>query len=297
MAHHQNLPLEGMTDAERVNSGIYSWDSYESASKKLNDYRNAGSIIPPTTPHTFPPLPTPVYIPSGGYGNVDLRSQYEKDLDSAKKQNLARMAIILTIVGVLFWVLNATIGQNIRGNSFYDTKDSIIFSAKELMSIDYYDSGVSPDYVKKWQKDEVQAFVSLYGGLFKPGTPFERMFDGCKEKYSCTSVSLGAVKSLQRFAAKPGTLFDDMCTIQSGKLIQGTVSGYTGLLDSKYAANDPYPTSDCKSVNPAQVKAVAEPLNKRYKLAEAGFLILIPLTAFLLLIFIVPKAAHPIKET
>ncbi len=88
MAHHQNLPLEGMTDAERVNSGIYSWDSYESASKKLNDYRNAGSIIPPTTPHTFPPLPTPVYIPSGGYGNVDLRSQYEKDLDSAKNRIL-----------------------------------------------------------------------------------------------------------------------------------------------------------------------------------------------------------------
>ena len=297
MAAHQNLPLHGMTDAERVNAGIASWDGIEAASKKLNDYRSAGSILPPTTPHTFPPLPTPVYIPSGGYGNVDLRTQYEKDLDSANKQNLVRMAIILIIVGVLFWVLNASIGQNIRGNSFYGIKDSIIFSAKELTEVGHFDSGASTDYVKKWQKDEIQAFVSLYGGLFKPGTPFEKMFDGCKGKYSCTSVSLDAVKSLQRFAAKPGTLFDDMCTIQSGKLIQGSLSEYKGLLDSKYAANDPYPTSECRSVNPTQVKAVAEPLNKRYKLAEAGFLILIPLAAFLLLIFIVPKAALPTKES
>ena len=297
MPAHQNLPLHGMTDAERVNAGIAPWDGVEVAIGKLNDYRSAGSILPPTTPHTFPPLPAPVYIPSGGYGPVDLRTQYEKDLDSANKQNLVRMAIIFAIVGVLFWVLNASIGQNIRGNSFYGTKDSILFSAKELMSIDYYDSGASPEYVKKWQKDEVQAFVSLYGGLFKPGTPFEKMFEGCKGKYSCTSVSLGAVKSLQRFAAKPGTLFDDMCTVQSGKLIQGSLSEYKGLLDSKFAANDPYPTSECKSVNPSQVKAVAEPLNKRYKLAEAGFLILIPLAAFLLLIFIVPKAALPVKES
>ena len=87
MPAHQNLPLHGMTDAERVNAGIAPWDGIEAASKKLNDYRSAGSILPPTTPHTFPSLPTPVYIPSGGYGPVDLRTQYEKDLDSANKQN------------------------------------------------------------------------------------------------------------------------------------------------------------------------------------------------------------------
>lgn len=297
MSEPPSLMLEGMSEAERKNSGIVSWDDYETASKKLNAYRTSGSIIPPIPAHTFEPLPTAVYVPSGGYGVVDQRSQYEKDLDSAKRQNLARMAIILAIVGVLFWVLNATIGQNIRGNTFYGATDSFRFYVNELRPADDFNIGMSPERTKEFQIREAKEFAETFGALFKPDTPYVRMFDDCKGKYDCTSVSLGAVQRLQRFANKPGSLLDDMCAVQSGELIRNSMSSYTGLLESKFAAKDQYSTNVCVSVNPAQVKAVAEPLNKRYKLAEAGFLILIPLAVFLLLIFIVPKAEYPKKES
>ena len=278
--------------ADRKNAGIAPWDGHASAALKLEAYWASQRPPTPSFTYTSSPLPPPIY----SSGPVDLRSQYEKDLDSAKRQNMARFAIILVIVGVLFWVLNATLGANIRGNSFYGTSDSIRFYAMELMAVDYYNSDIGGDYLKKSQKQAAQSFSKTYGSLFKADTPFEKMFDDCKGKFSCSKTSIGAVQKLQRFAKKPGTLLDDMCTIQSGQLIQGTISDYSGLLDSKFAAQDQYDSNVCISVNPAQVKAVAEPLNKRYKLAEAGVLILIPLAVFLLLLFIVPKAEYPKKE-
>ena len=42
-------------------------------------------------------------------------------------QNGVRMAVILLMVGVLFWVLNSTIGSNIRDMDFYGVKDSYTF--------------------------------------------------------------------------------------------------------------------------------------------------------------------------
>ena len=80
--------------------------------------------------------PEPVVV---GIPILDTRTQYEKDRDSARLQNGVRMAVILLMVGVLFWVLNSTIGNNIRGMDFYGVKDSYTRDPRALRSSGYSD--------------------------------------------------------------------------------------------------------------------------------------------------------------
>ena len=76
---------------------------------------------------TYEPQPVVVGSPI-----LDTRTQYEKDRDSARLQNGVRMAVILLMVGVLFWVMNSTIGSNIRDMDFYGVKDSSTLMATQI---------------------------------------------------------------------------------------------------------------------------------------------------------------------
>ena len=102
-------------------------------------------------------------------------------------QNGVRMAVILLMVGVLFWVLNSTIGNGIRDMDFYGVKDSYTFYPNALKSSGYSDYYAGrADSETAFAKQSALDFATKYGSLFKPGTPFERMFDSCKGKFSCT---------------------------------------------------------------------------------------------------------------
>ena len=227
---------------------------------------------------------------------LDTRTQYEKDRDSARLQNGVRMAVILLMVGVLFWVLNSTIGNGIRGMDFYGVKDSYTFYPNALKS-----SGDTDFYVGRadsqtaFAKQSALDFATKYGSLFKPGTPFERMFDSCKGKFSCTDVSLGAVLNIQRHALKPQSLLNDMCSLEASAVVKRAQTSYAGPLDARFVPSKVSASNMCVTTNPSQVQAVAAPLNTRYKLYEAGYLLLVPLVAFLVLVSLVPKAQYPVK--
>ena len=202
---------------------------------------------------------------------LDTRTQYEKDRDSARFQNGVRMAVILVIVGALFWVLNSTIGSNIRNMDFYGVKDSYSFYPNALLSSGYSDYNVGrADSERAFAKKSALDFATKYGSLFKPGTPFERMFDSCKGKFSCTDVSLGSVLNIQRYALKPQSLLNDMCSLEASAVVKRAQTSYAGPLDARFVPSKVSGSNMCVTTNPSQVQAVAAPLNTRYKLYEAG---------------------------
>lgn len=240
---------------------------------------------------TYEPQPVVVGSPI-----LDTRTQYEKDRDSARLQNGVRMAVILLMVGVLFWVLNSTIGNGIRGMDFYGVKDSYTFYPNALKSSGYSDYYVGrADSQTAFAKQSALDFATKYGSLFKPGTPFERMFDSCKGKFSCTDVSLGAVLNIQRHALKPQSLLNDMCSLEASAVVKRAQTSYAGPLDARFVPSKVSASNMCVTTNPSQVQAVATPLNTRYKLYEAGYLLLVPLVALLVLVSLVPKAQYPVK--
>ena len=206
------------------------------------------------------------------------------------------MAVILLMVGVLFWVLNSTIGSNIRDMDFYGVKDSYTFYPNALKSSGYSDYYVGrADSETAVAKQSALDFATKYGSLFKPGTPFERMFDSCKGKFSCTDVALAAVLNIQRYALKPQSLLNDMCTLEVSAVAKRAQTSYAGPLDARFVPSKVSASNMCVTTNPSQVQAVATPLNTRYKLYEAGYLLLVPLVAFLALVSLVPKAQYPVK--
>ena len=124
---------------------------------------------------------------------------------------------------------------------------------------------------------------------------FRRMFDSCKGKFSCTDVSLAAVLNIQRYALKPQSLLNDMCTLEFSAVAKRAQTSYAGPLDARFVPSKVSTSNMCVTTNPSQVQAVAAPLNTRYKLYEAGYLLLVPLVAFLVLVSLVPKAQYPVK--
>ena len=202
MSQYDPVDLAGnmTTERELREAKVRAGDSIGVALHKLGEHRaqEQEKLIWKTNE------PQPVVV---GFPILDTRTQYEKDRDSARLQNGVRMAVILVIVGALFWVLNSTIGNGIRDMDFYGVKDSYTFYPNALKS-----SGDTDFYVGRadsqtaFAKQSALDFATKYGSLFKPGTPFERMFDSCKGKFSCTDVSLGAVLNIQRYALKPQSL-------------------------------------------------------------------------------------------
>ena len=291
MSQYDPVDLAGnmTTERELREAKVRAGDSIGVALHKLGEHRaqEQEKLIWKTNE------PQPVVV---GSPILDTRTQYEKDRDSARLQNGVRMAVILLMVGVLFWVLNSTIGNGIRDMDFYGVKDSYTFYPNALKS-----SGDTDFYVGRadsqtaFAKQSALDFATKYGSLFKPGTPFERMFDSCKGKFSCTDVSLGAVLNIQRHALKPQSLLNDMCSLEASAVVKRAQTSYAGPLDARFVPSKVSASNMCVTTNPSQVQAVATPLNTRYKLYEAGYLLLVPLVAFLALVSLVPKAQYPVK--
>lgn len=228
------------------------------------------------------------YVPVGHV--EDMRSEYEKELAKAKTQNAVRFALILMAAAVLFFALNATIGGKIRDNSLYGVKDKYSFSPMEVTAYGHV-AAPSPDFKQRGADD----FERRFGSLFKPGTPFVRMFDGCDKKFNCMEATLPAVLNLKRYALKPDSLLDDVCTIALKDKLDGTRSGYNGPLDVKFVPQKGFSNNLCVTANSEQINAIAGPLNTRYKLAIGGMVFLPSLLLMALLMFFVPKTAMPTK--
>ena len=229
------------------------------------------------------------YVPLGHV--EDMRSQYQKALSKAKIQNAMRLVLILMASAVLFFALNTTIGGNIRDNSLYGVKDKYSFSP---MEVGLYGSGVSVSPALKQRGAD--DFQRRFGSLFKPGTPFVRMFDGCDKKFNCMNATLPAVLNLKRYALKPDSLLDDVCSVALKNMLDGTRSGYKGPLDVKFVPQKDFSNNHCVTANSEQINAIAGPLNTRYKLAIGGMVFLPSLLLMALLMFFVPKTAMPIKH-
>ena len=223
--------------------------------------------------------------------SVDYRSEYQKALDKANTQNAWRLGLIIAAAVILFLALNITVGAKIRDNTLYDRRDSYSFILSELNESSYV-----PPYSKDVTQMEVDRFVRRYGSLFKDGTPFVQMFNGCTKKYDCTRPTLKSVLAIQRHAIKPQTLLDDICTLEIKSKFEGARSGYTGPVDAKFVAHKDYGNNFCVTVNPDQLNALAGPLNVRYKLAIAGLVYLPSLLLLALLLLFVPKTPLPVKK-
>ena len=150
----------------------------------------------------------------------------------------------------------------------------------------------SPDFKQRGADD----FERRFGSLFKPGTPFVRMFDGCDKKFNCMEATLPAVLNLKRYALKPDSLLDDVCSVALKNMLDGTRSGYNGPLDVKFVPQKGFSNNLCVTANSEQINAIAGPLNTRYKLAIGGMVFLPSLLLMALLMFFVPKTAMPIKH-
>lgn len=229
------------------------------------------------------------YVPVGHV--EDMRSEYEKELAKAKTQNAVRFALILMAAAVLFFSLNTTIGGKIRDNSLYGVKDKYSFSP---MEVGLYGSGVSVSPALKQRGAD--DFQRRFGSLFKPGTPYVRMFDDCEKKFNCMDATLPAVLNLKRYALKPDSLLDDVCSVALKNMLDGTRSGYNGPLDVKFVPQKGFSNNLCVTANSEQINAIAGPLNTRYKLAIGGMVFLPSLLLMALLMFFVPKTAMPIKH-
>lgn len=48
--------------------------------------------------------------------------------------------------------------------------------------------------------------------IFKPNTPFEKMFEGCSSINACLGVNYMAFKKLEPYALNPSTYWSDVCT-------------------------------------------------------------------------------------
>ena len=291
MSQYDPVDLAGnmTTERELREAKVRAGDGIGVALYKLGEHR--AQEQEKRIRESYGPEPVVVGIPI-----LDTRTQYEKDRDSARLQNGVRMAVILLMVGVLFWVLNSTIGNGIRGMDFYGVKDSYTFYPNALASSSYSDYYVGrADSETAVAKQSALDFATKYGSLFKPGTPFERMFDSCKGKFSCTDVSLGAVLNIQRHALKPQSLLNDMCSLEASAVVKRAQTSYAGPLDARFVPSKVSASNMCVTTNPSQVQAVATPLNTRYKLYEASYLLLVPLVAFLALVSLVPKAQYPVK--
>ncbi len=229
------------------------------------------------------------YVPVGHV--EDMRFEYDKALAKAKTQNAVRFALILMAAAVLFFVLNITIGGKIRDNSLYGVKDKYSFSPMEVTAYGHV-AAPSPDFKQRGADD----FERRFGSLFKPGTPFVRMFDGCDKKFNCMEATLPAVLNLKRYALKPDSLLDDVCSVALKNMLDGTRSGYNGPLDVKFVPQKGFSNNLCVTANSEQINAIAGPLNTRYKLAIGGMVFLPSLLLMALLMFFVPKTAMPIKH-
>ena len=221
----------------------------------------------------------------------DMRSEYEKELAKAKTQNAVRFALILMAAAVLFFALNATIGGKIRDNSLYGVKDKYSFSPMEVTAYGHV-TAPSPDFKQRGADD----FQRRFGSLFKPGTPYVRMFDDCEKKFNCMDATLPAVLNLKRYALKPDSLLDDVCTIALKDKLDGTRSGYNGPLDVKFVPQKGFSNNLCVTANSEQINAIAGPLNARYKLAIGGMVFLPSVLLMALLFLFVPKTAMPIDN-
>lgn len=228
------------------------------------------------------------YVPVGHV--EDMRSEYEKELAKAKTQNAVRFALILMAAAVLFFALNATIGGKIRDNSLYGVKDKYSFSP---MEVGLYGSGVSVSPALKQRGAD--DFQRRFGSLFKPGTPFVRMFDGCDKKFNCMNATLPAVLNLKRYALKPDSLLDDVCSVALKNMLDGDLSGYNGPLDVKFVPQKGFSNNLCVTANSEQINAIAGPLNARYNLAIGGMVFLPSVLLMALLFLFVPKTAMPTK--
>ena len=229
------------------------------------------------------------YVPLGHV--EDMRSQYQKALSKAKIQNAMRLVLILMASAVLFFALNTTIGGNIRDNSLYGVKDKYSFSP---MEVGLYGSGVSVSPALKQRGAD--DFQRRFGSLFKPGTPFVRMFDGCDKKFNCMNATLPAVLNLKRYALKPDSLLDDVCSVALKNMLDGALSGYNGPLDVKFVPQKGFSNNLCVTANSEQINAIAGPLNARYKLAIGGMVFLPSVLLMALLFLFVPKTAMPIDN-
>ena len=150
----------------------------------------------------------------------------------------------------------------------------------------------SPDFKQRGADD----FQRRFGSLFKPGTPYVRMFDDCEKKFNCMDATLPAVLNLKRYALKPDSLLDDVCSVALKNMLDGTRSGYNGPLDVKFVPQKGFSNNLCVTANSEQINAIAGPLNTRYKLAIGGMVFLPSLLLMALLMFFVPKTAMPIKH-
>ena len=229
------------------------------------------------------------YVPVGHV--EDMRSEYDKALAKAKTENAVRFALILMAAAVLFFALNTTIGGKIRDNSLYGVKDKYSFSP---MEVGLYGAGVSVSPALKQRGAD--DFQRRFGSLFKPGTPYVRMFDDCEKKFNCMDATLPAVLNLKRYALKPDSLLDDVCSVALKNMLDGTRWGYKGPLDVKFVPQKDFSNNHCVTANSEQINAIAGPLNTRYKLAIGGMVFLPSLLLMALLMFFVPKTAMPIKH-
>ena len=229
------------------------------------------------------------YVPVGHV--EDMRSEYEKELAKAKTQNAVRFALILMAAAVLFFALNTTIGGKIRDNSLYGVKDKYSFSPMEVTAYGHV-AAPSPDFKQRGADD----FERRFGSLFKPGTLFVRMFDGCDKKFNCMNATLPAVLNLKRYALKPDSLLDDVCSVALKNMLDGALSGYNGPLDVKFVPQKGFSNNLCVTANSEQINAIAGPLNARYKLAIGGMVFLPSVLLMALLFLFVPKTAMPIDN-
>ena len=229
------------------------------------------------------------YVPLGHV--EDMRSKYQKALSKAKIQNAMRLVLILMASAVLFFALNTIIGGNIRDNSLYGVKDKYSFSPMEV-GLSGSGVSVSPALKQRGADD----FQRRFGSLFKPGTPFVRMFDGCDKKFNCMEATLPAVLNLKRYALKPDSLLDDFCSVALKNMLDGTRSGYNGPLDVKFVPQKGFSNNLCVTANSEQINAIAAPLNARYKLAIGGMVFLPSVLLMALLFLFVPKTAMPIDN-
>jgi len=270
---------EHHSPGELINSGVTSEDGpyvaklkRDAYKKRLQEHNNRFKTAP--------------------LGHVeDMRSQYQKALSKAKIQNAMRLVLILMASAVLFFALNTTIGGNIRDNSLYGVKDKYSFSP---MEVGLYGSGVSVSPALKQRGAD--DFQRRFGSLFKPGTPFVRMFDGCDKKFNCMNATLPAVLNLKRYALKPDSLLDDVCSVALKNMLDGALSGYNGPLDVKFVPQKGFSNNLCVTANSEQINAIAGPLNARYKLAIGGMVFLPSVLLMALLFLFVPKTAMPIDN-
>ena len=229
------------------------------------------------------------YVPVGHV--EDMRSEYDKALAKAKTENAVRFALILMAAAVLFFALNTTIGGKIRDNSLYGVKDKYSFSPMEVTAYGHV-TAPSPDFKQRGADD----FERRFGSLFKPGTPYVRMFDDCEKKFNCMDATLPAVLNLKRYALKPDSLLDDVCSVALKNMLDGTRSGYNGPLDVKFVPQKGFSNNLCVTANSEQINAIAGPLNARYKLAIGGMVFLPSVLLMALLFLFVPKTAMPIDN-